>query len=311
MQPSLWRITRAGLIATAALLLSCLIDPEDLLGQRCTKDADCAFWQRCASTADAGLTCVSTVDGLTGTDTPYFCNDIGPLLQRECATCHNALDSAQQHFSVDLYHADGGVRGVYEMAERIKIRVSDQRTMPPSTSTPQPTDVERARVAAWVAAGAPYCANTQSDGGQTTSDAGARDSGTVVDSGHTEVDAGQAEVDGGSGSADAGPILSFSKDIQPVFGFRCATCHINDFKGNLSLDAGNAYNMLVNVPSGCDSAVVRVKPGDLQNSMLYRKISDAPDKCGTFMPPSGPLKTLAPAAFKKIETWILQGAPNN
>jgi hypothetical protein len=117
------------------------------------------------------------------------------------------------------------------------------------------------------------------------------------------------------GQALAGPTISFSMDVQPIFDARCAGCH---FKGGfLDLTAGNSYAELVNVPTtpDCQNQVpdsVRVVAFDTQGSMLWLKTKPDDGRCGDPMPfKTEGLGVIAPEEFAIIEQWILEGALDN
>ncbi len=113
--------------------------------------------------------------------------------------------------------------------------------------------------------------------------------------------------------------VSFSQDIQPIFNVHCtdAGCHgASGTQGDLLLAGPGTRSRLVNQPTSADCNaerpnVLRVKPGDRANSMLWRKTSNDPTKCLAQMPPGRPLISLAPCQFAKLEAWIQQGALEN
>lgn len=129
-------------------------------------------------------------------------------------------------------------------------------------------------------------------------------------------DQGVPTTDGGVCDVSS---VSFGRDIQPLFNARCtdAGCHgASDTRGNLLLVAPGARAMLVNQPTSttCSAerpGVVRVKPGDPRNSMIWRKTSNDPTKCGDPMPTPRALISVAPCDFAKLEAWIQQGALDN
>jgi hypothetical protein len=57
-----------------------------------------------------------------------------------------------------------------------------------------------------------------------------------------------------------------------------------------------------------DTQMMRVKPGDPDNSLLYDKVANMTPKCGTHMPPGSMLK---PEQLQQIRDWIMMGAMNN
>ncbi len=110
-------------------------------------------------------------------------------------------------------------------------------------------------------------------------DAGATDAGRP-DSGTT--DAGMA--------IDAGPPVSFSINIAPIFTMYCVSCHTDRA----------LYS----------NARARVTPGSPLTSLIFQRITGT-QTVGSPMPLGGQLSVADPAATALIERWILQGAPNN
>jgi hypothetical protein len=112
------------------------------------------------------------------------------------------------------------------------------------------------------------------------------------------------------------PVIHFSQDVLRVFtnngAKTCAQagCHsgANPQMGQ-NLEAANAYSNIVNVASAEQPSLLRVKPGDADNSYLYQKINGAAGITGSRMPLVG--GALDPADIDKIELWIDQGAQNN
>jgi hypothetical protein len=87
-------------------------------------------------------------------------------------------------------------------------------------------------------------------------------------------------------------------------------CHGNGaMNAGLALDAGVAYDNLVNVPSSEQPSLDRIEPGDPDNSYLWRKVNGGPDIDGVRMPRSRP--QLSQAMLDLLEAWILDGAPEN
>ena len=97
----------------------------------------------------------------------------------------------------------------------------------------------------------------------------------------------------------------FSSIQAEVFSPSCALsgCHAGSQNPNLS--AGQSYNNLVNVASLENPSMLRVKPGDSNNSLLIKKLTGD----GTsIMPPAG---QLSQAKIDSITSWINKGAINN
>jgi hypothetical protein len=113
--------------------------------------------------------------------------------------------------------------------------------------------------------------------------------------------------------------VSFTNNIQPIFNRSCALpgCHLPPtLNGGQNLAAGAAYGDTVNVNSTQRPGLKRIKPGDSNNSYLFRKITGQ-DISGVLMPqgcPSTPLngaQCLTPDEIEAIRTWILECAPQN
>lgn len=161
---------KGGFLLLAAVLVAagCIISQDELAGRACAFDADCP--QSYACVGPEGLrTCevlyppsTSSTDGGTpdAGPAPTYCKEVQPILEASCVSnCHGAVitGSGQTGFRLDYYEADAGQpKGAKDMAARIKARAFDQRTMPPGGS-PAPTDAERAVLARWATAGAPFC----------------------------------------------------------------------------------------------------------------------------------------------------------
>jgi hypothetical protein len=117
--------------------------------------------------------------------------------------------------------------------------------------------------------------------------------------------------DGGSGSGGGGITADLQSIEDNVFAPICAQCHIGaSAPEGLQLDtAAHAYQFLVGVASNEVPSVLRVKPGDPDNSYLYKKITGAPGIVGGQMPLG---QTPLPAAtIAAIRQWIANGAMNS
>jgi hypothetical protein len=131
---------------------------------------------------------------------------------------------------------------------------------------------------------------------------------------------GDAAAVGGAAGAAGGAAsgkLSFANDIYPkVIRSKCGACH-NDAPsfGGLAFFPGGpetAYANLVGVRSGdmpnylCSSSPLkRVEPGDPENSLMYRKITNP--SCGGKMPPPA-FGTTTPEQQELVRQWIADGA---
>lgn len=120
---------------------------------------------------------------------------------------------------------------------------------------------------------------------------------------------------------DGGPIAKDTWAIiqDDMLTLSCATsgCHGSTSDAtyaqhNLLLNSTNAFENLVNVVSKNEAAktagLLRVKPGDHMNSLLFHKIDcQSPSKYGATMPLGGTNLTVGQIEF--IKQWIMKGAP--
>jgi hypothetical protein len=112
------------------------------------------------------------------------------------------------------------------------------------------------------------------------------------------------------GGGGGGPITADLRSIQDnVFTPICSQCHIGaSAPFGLQLDAAHSYNLLVGVPSAEQSNLLRVKPGDPDNSYMVHKIEGAAGIVGGRMPLGE--TPLPQATIDAIRQWIANGAPN-
>lgn len=96
---------------------------------------------------------------------------------------------------------------------------------------------------------------------------------------------------------------------------RCAVCHDGSqpaggaLPGAMDLRAGQSFASLVNVASREQPGVMRVRPGEPDNSYLIHKLEGSPGIAGARMPFGGPF--LDQAATDSVRSWIASGARNN
>ena len=97
--------------------------------------------------------------------------------------------------------------------------------------------------------------------------------------------------------------------IQPIFDRECVKCHGPQAqKAKLDLSPEKAYTSLVNVPSRQVSTMVRVKPGDPDQSYLWLKLEHRSLE-GDGMPKGlFSSKKLSRADLDAIKAWIAAGA---
>ena len=96
-----------------------------------------------------------------------------------------------------------------------------------------------------------------------------------------------------------------------IFNLNCtfSGCHVGGspvLPGVMNLRAGQAYANIVNVPSLERANLLRVAPGDPENSYLVMKIEG---RAGPRMPLN--LPALSAEEIAVIRQWIADGAPDN
>jgi hypothetical protein len=123
-----------------------------------------------------------------------------------------------------------------------------------------------------------------------------------------------ASCSGGDGSG-LPPILppgafgpNFSEIQANIFAQNCATtgCHFGaGAPQGLRLDDANSFGMLVGVASSEESSILRVAPGDPNNSYLIHKLEGSAS-VGAQMPLNAP--PLEQASIDVVRQWITDGA---
>jgi hypothetical protein len=92
----------------------------------------------------------------------------------------------------------------------------------------------------------------------------------------------------------------------------CVNCHTTAGGRNppmgLNLTSGFSYEALVNVPSREKPALMRVAPGDPENSYLIHKMEGRSGIVGLKMPFNGP-PFLTDGQIMVVKRWIEIGAP--
>lgn len=108
--------------------------------------------------------------------------------------------------------------------------------------------------------------------------------------------------DGGNGAITA----DFNSIQDQVFTPICTVCHAGGgAPQGLRLDSANSYDLLVNVPSSEVPSLMRIKPGDPDNSYLVQKI-EGHASVGARMPLGG--APLSDDQIAAIRQWVSDGA---
>ena len=117
------------------------------------------------------------------------------------------------------------------------------------------------------------------------------------------------EHEQGVGPQGGGLQPTFSSIQTNILTPKCVNqaCHPGNF-APMSLRAGAAYGNLVNRPSAF--GILRVDPGDADNSALYLKVI-GDNSVGARMPLPLSRNALSSAETNAIRDWINNGAQNN
>jgi len=102
---------------------------------------------------------------------------------------------------------------------------------------------------------------------------------------------------------------TFSAIQQTIFTPNCAVsgCHLGDrAPAQLDLSSGRSYANLVGVPSVGVPALLRVEPGNPDESYLVRKVEGGPGITGLQMPRGR--DRLTAEQIQAIRDWIAAGA---
>lgn len=105
--------------------------------------------------------------------------------------------------------------------------------------------------------------------------------------------------------------VSFSNQVQPIFTANCALsgCHAGASpQDGMSLEAGKAYDNIVNKPNIDFGNYLIVEPFYSDSSFLYFKITGN-SIAGPRMPYQK--RPLPDSSIQTIKLWIDQGAKNN
>lgn len=113
----------------------------------------------------------------------------------------------------------------------------------------------------------------------------------------------------GSSSSAADDGVTLAQLQQTIFGAICTNCHTGaNAPRALRLDSEeNSYAFLVNRPADEIPALMRVNPGNPDESYLIKKLEGAADIVGARMPLGGPY--LSQEQIDQLRSWIANGAP--
>lgn len=120
-------------------------------------------------------------------------------------------------------------------------------------------------------------------------------------------------VGGGGGSGGEPPppgeSVTLSKLQSDIFTPQCATCHAGgSAPRGLRLDSvENSFTFLVNIAADEIPELLRVNPGNADDSYLVRKIEGGPNIVGAQMPLGG--TPLSSEDVAMVRQWINDGAP--
>ncbi|HEX6097473.1 MAG TPA: hypothetical protein VF432_14180 [Thermoanaerobaculia bacterium] len=120
-------------------------------------------------------------------------------------------------------------------------------------------------------------------------------------------------TDPGDGGDPIDPTATFTRVQNEIFTPSCGVIGCHDplgqsSSGQLILTPGQAYAQTVNRASTEMPSLSRIRPNDVANSYLYRKVTGA-GITGERMPLGGP--PLSDAQIRLIRDWIRRGAPND
>lgn len=98
-------------------------------------------------------------------------------------------------------------------------------------------------------------------------------------------------------------LVSYSRDVFPIFEQRCLTCHGGaDSTGEVTMEASLDLTTYDKAMVGSEYGTV-IEPGDIEASLLVEMITTGE------MPDEGDL--LEPEQIELITRWVAQGAANN
>ena len=135
----------------------------------------------------------------------------------------------------------------------------------------------------------------------------------VTASGCTSASSGSMADAGASGCTFACFEASDERDdtqkVLSILDDRCGSidgCH-GIGAGGMGIQTGKEFQVLINVPSSEEPTLVRVRPGDPDQSYLWKKLACEGGIQGSCMPADG---VLDPVYVQAFHDWIEAGAPS-
>jgi uncharacterized protein (TIGR03118 family) len=168
-----------------------------------------------------------------------------------------------------------------------------------------------------------FFAGTTSLGTVTTPPYSVQWDTTTVDDGAVDLTARATDTSGNVGTspavtvmvANTAPAVTLSQLQATVFTPICSVCHNGSappgglLPGSMDLRDGQTHGSLVGVQSQEVPGLMRVAPGDPEQSYVIHKLEGRAGIVGDRMPFGGPF--LDDATIDQVRSWIASGAPNN
>ena len=113
-------------------------------------------------------------------------------------------------------------------------------------------------------------------------------------------------------SVTSSSVVSFSKDIQPIFNSNCVICHQGAGQAGLTLEPNVSYSKLVGIASTESTTELRVKAGAPEQSYILAKLNGTQVQAGgsgARMPYGA--SPLPQSQINLVQQWVAEGAPNN
>ena len=151
---------------------------------------------------------------------------------------------------------------------------------------------------------------TDPSSGSTTGDDtdGTGETMGIGDTGSTTDDSAGGTSTGDVTASTGESAISFAAIVQPILNANCGCHQGGGSSGMLVLDAGAAYDNLVDVESGQAAGVMRVAPADPANSYFLAKIQGTHADLGGSGNPMPPGGAINENQILLIEDWIADGA---